>query len=73
MGDDDPWLCGHWFRGLSPEVKAVVDGRLIVGVELRSPLRAAFSLLDFGPPCLGLADFVAEIGMQTAGDGWCHF
>jgi hypothetical protein len=24
-------------------------------------------------PCLFRADFVAEIGMQTARDGWCHF
>jgi hypothetical protein len=23
--------------------------------------------------CLPLADFVAEIRMQTARDGWCHF
>jgi hypothetical protein len=29
MGHDDPWLRGHWLHGLSPEVKASIDGRLI--------------------------------------------
>jgi hypothetical protein len=44
MGHDDPWLCGGWFRGLSPEIKASIDGRLIY----KAAFWAAFSLLgDF--------------------------
>jgi hypothetical protein len=29
MSDDDPRLRGHWLHGVSPEVKASTDGRLI--------------------------------------------
>jgi hypothetical protein len=29
MGDDDPRLRRHWLHGLSEEVKASIDGRLI--------------------------------------------
>src|ERR1700682_2078808 len=43
---DDPWLCWRWLHGLSPEVKASTNGRLIHDhrVELKSRLRAAFLL-----------------------------
>jgi hypothetical protein len=29
MGDDDPRLRWHWLHGVSPKVKASIDGRLI--------------------------------------------
>jgi hypothetical protein len=45
MGDDDPRLRRHWLHGLSPEVKARIDGRLICDHQiLESRLRAAFYL-----------------------------
>jgi hypothetical protein len=29
MGHDDPWLRGRWLHGLSPEVEASIDRRVI--------------------------------------------
>ena len=43
MGDDDPWFRRSRLLGLSPEVKACIDGRLIRDTRFRfeSRLRAA--------------------------------
>jgi hypothetical protein len=40
MGHAHPWLRRHWLHGVSPEVEASIDGRLIKVVRLNC--KAAF-------------------------------
>jgi hypothetical protein len=57
MGNDDPRFLRTRLHGLSPQVKASIDGRLIQDhqFELKSRFRAAFSLRDLRPPLPRLA------------------
>jgi len=65
MGHDDPRLRRHWLHGLSAEVKASIDGRLILrssGLNCGGRLRAAFSLATSVGRLPKLADFVVKVG-----------